>query len=55
MDAPLRRRMGEAGRRAVLGRTWESVCDELIGHYERVILDRVLSPSAGPPAAQVYG
>ncbi len=42
-DAPLRRRMGEAGRRAVLGRTWESVCDELIGYYERVILERVLA------------
>jgi phosphatidylinositol alpha 1,6-mannosyltransferase len=35
--------MGEAGRRAVLGNTWESVCDELVGHYERVILDRVLA------------
>jgi phosphatidylinositol alpha 1,6-mannosyltransferase len=44
-DAPLRRRMGEAGRRAVLGRTWESVCGELVGHYERVILDRALAAS----------
>lgn len=35
-DAGLRARMGEAGRRKVLGRTWESVGDELIGHYERV-------------------
>ena len=33
----LRARMGEAGRRRVLGRTWESVCDELIGHYEAVV------------------
>jgi phosphatidylinositol alpha 1,6-mannosyltransferase len=36
-DADLRRRMGEAGRRAVLGRSWETVCDELIGHYRDVI------------------
>lgn len=36
-DAPLRARMGEAGRRRVRGRTWESVCDELIGHYEAVL------------------
>lgn len=36
-DADLRARMGEAGRRAVLGRTWESVCRELIGHYESVL------------------
>ncbi len=38
-DAPQRLRMGEAGRRAVLGRGWPGVCDELLGHYERVILD----------------
>ena len=54
MDAPLRRRMGEAGRRAVLGRTWESICDELIGHYERVILDRALALS-GTSSREVYG
>jgi phosphatidylinositol alpha 1,6-mannosyltransferase len=36
-DPALRRRMGEAGRRAVLGRSWETVCDELLGHYESVI------------------
>ncbi|PJJ71175.1 phosphatidylinositol alpha 1,6-mannosyltransferase [Diaminobutyricimonas aerilata] len=39
-DTALRARMGEAGRRAVLGRSWESVCDELIGHYERVRAER---------------
>ncbi|UFS57790.1 glycosyltransferase family 4 protein [Subtercola endophyticus] len=32
----LRRRMGEAGRRAVLGRTWQSVCEQLVNHYETV-------------------
>ncbi len=36
-DAALRARLGESGRRAVLGRTWQSVGDQLIGHYERVI------------------
>lgn len=35
-DAELRARMGEAGRRRVLGRSWDSVCAELVGHYERV-------------------
>jgi phosphatidylinositol alpha 1,6-mannosyltransferase len=36
-DPALRRRMGEAGRRAVLGRSWETVCDQLIGHYNSVL------------------
>jgi phosphatidylinositol alpha 1,6-mannosyltransferase len=36
-DDALRARMGEAGRRSVLGRSWESVCGELVGHYESVI------------------
>lgn len=36
-DETLRLRMGEAGRRAVLDRSWESICGELIGHYERTI------------------
>lgn len=40
-DGMLRRRMGEAGRRAVLGRSWERVCADLLGHYERVIDDRL--------------
>ncbi|MEP6480805.1 MAG: glycosyltransferase family 1 protein [Rhodoglobus sp.] len=37
LDEPLRARMGEAGRRAVLGRSWESVCAELVGHYHQAI------------------
>ncbi|WP_085369177.1 glycosyltransferase family 1 protein [Leifsonia sp. NCR5] len=36
-DAPLRFRMGEAGRRAVLGRSWDAVCSELVAHYGSVI------------------
>jgi len=32
-DPVLRARMGEAGRRAVLGKSWAALCDELIGHY----------------------
>ncbi|GAB2452354.1 phosphatidylinositol alpha 1,6-mannosyltransferase [Conyzicola lurida] len=35
-DAALRARMGEAGRRSVLGRSWQAVCGELVGHYERL-------------------
>ncbi|MDH6181766.1 phosphatidylinositol alpha 1,6-mannosyltransferase [Microbacteriaceae bacterium SG_E_30_P1] len=41
-DEALRLRMGEAGRRAVLGRTWEQVCDELVGHYEAVLENSAL-------------
>jgi len=39
-DAPLRLRMGESGRRAVLGRSWENVCETLVGYYEKVIDER---------------
>jgi len=49
-DAPLRLRMGEAGRRRVLGRGWDVLCSELIGHYERVILDAC--SDAGRPGVQ---
>ena len=38
-DAPLRFRMGEAGRRAVLTRDWDTICDELTAHYARVIVE----------------
>ena len=40
IDDELRARMGEAGRRAVLGKSWSSICDELVGHYESVIARR---------------
>jgi phosphatidylinositol alpha 1,6-mannosyltransferase len=41
VDQPERRaRMGEAGRRKVLRRSWASVGDELIGHYEKVVAAR---------------
>jgi len=36
-DAPLRLRMGEAGRRAVLGRSWENLCATLFDYYQLVI------------------
>jgi phosphatidylinositol alpha 1,6-mannosyltransferase len=36
-DPALRRRIGEAGRRGVLGRSWETVCDELLTRYAKVI------------------
>jgi len=39
-DGALRRRMGEAGRRAVLGRSWESVCGTLLDYYQRAIDER---------------
>ena len=62
-DAALRARLAEAGRRAVLGRTWQAVGDQLIGHYERVI-DEVRSRRAadgetmfrllGSPGARLF-
>jgi len=39
-DPALRNRMGEAGRRTVLGRSWPTVCDALLDHYEAVIDER---------------
>ncbi|WP_294178065.1 glycosyltransferase family 1 protein [uncultured Schumannella sp.] len=39
-DGALRARMGEAGRRKVIGRTWHRVCDELLGRYDEVIAAR---------------
>ncbi|MFB2581069.1 glycosyltransferase family 4 protein [Herbiconiux sp. P15] len=39
-DPALRLRMGEAGRRTVIGTSWSSVCDELLGHYRSVIAGR---------------
>ena len=40
IDDELRSRAGEAGRRAVLGRSWEGVCAQLVDHYETVIARR---------------
>lgn len=41
-DRGLRERMGEAGRRRVLGRSWEALGDELVERYREVIAHRVL-------------
>ena len=40
IDGELRARMGEAGRRSVLGRSWEGVCSELVDYYEAAIARR---------------
>lgn len=34
-DPASRARMGEAGRRRVLGRSWPAVCSDLFSHYEK--------------------
>ncbi|MDJ0324669.1 glycosyltransferase family 1 protein [Cryobacterium sp. PH31-AA6] len=39
-DAALRHRMGESGRRSVLGRSWETVCGTLLDYYEQVVDER---------------
>ncbi|NCD19840.1 MAG: glycosyltransferase family 1 protein [Actinobacteria bacterium] len=41
-DPALRARMGEAGRRRVLPRSWEALGDALVGHYEAVIAARAV-------------
>jgi phosphatidylinositol alpha 1,6-mannosyltransferase len=40
IDEPLRLRMGEAGRRSVLGKSWDGVCEELVEHYRAAITSR---------------
>lgn len=37
-DEPLRARMGEAGRRRVLDRSWERICDQLLEYYDEAII-----------------
>jgi phosphatidylinositol alpha 1,6-mannosyltransferase len=39
----LRARMGEAGRRRVLGRSWNAICDDLLEFYGRVVTERALT------------
>lgn len=39
-DEQLRLRMGEAGRRSVLGRSWHAICTELFDHYRSVAAER---------------
>jgi phosphatidylinositol alpha 1,6-mannosyltransferase len=41
-DPALRLRMGEAGRRSVVGRSWETICDQLIAHYAKVVARQAL-------------
>jgi len=36
-----RRRYSQAARRSVLGRTWPAICNELLGHYEAVLGQRL--------------
>ena len=40
IDDELRARMGEAGRRGVLGRSWDGVCSELVRYYGVAIARR---------------
>ena len=43
----LRARYGSVGRELVLPRTWESLGDELLGHYERVIAGAPIGSRTG--------
>ncbi|WP_104191171.1 glycosyltransferase family 1 protein [Cryobacterium sp. Y82] len=53
-DPMLRARMGEAGRRAVLGRSWPTVCAELVEYYEQAVDERlaVRADTHVPPSMQ---
>lgn len=42
LDTELRSRMGEAGRRTVLGKSWYGVCEQLVGYYESAISRRAV-------------
>jgi phosphatidylinositol alpha 1,6-mannosyltransferase len=42
-DAGARARMGERAHRSVRGRTWDAICDELIGHYRSIVTAPVRS------------
>jgi len=37
IEPELRARMGEAGRRNVIGKSWDSVCAQLVEHYQATI------------------
>ncbi len=60
-DARKRRAFGEAGREAVQGRSWESVCDQLLDHFEQARMlhrtdsgaraRRVVRPEPSAPVA----
>ncbi|WP_350352525.1 GDSL-type esterase/lipase family protein [Microbacterium sp. A8/3-1] len=60
-DARKRRAFGEAGREAVQGRSWSSVCDQLLGHFEDARMlhrvdagaraRRVVRPEASAPVS----
>jgi phosphatidylinositol alpha 1,6-mannosyltransferase len=53
-DPALRARMGEAGRRTVLGRSWPTLCAELLDYYQEAIDERcaVRADTHVPPSMQ---
>ena len=51
-DEPQRLRMGEAGRRSVLDRSWESICAELLDYYDQAIIARARAHALADARAQ---
>ncbi len=49
----LRAQMGEAGRRAVLPRSWSAIGDQILGHYRQAIEASATLPVAAPAPALV--
>ncbi len=54
-DGALRRRMGEAGRRAVLHSSWAALCDRLVEHYRTAIEHRAASGTRLPRTPGLHG
>ena len=51
-DDSLRLRIGEAGRRSVLGKSWAAVCGVLVDYYRTAIGDRAPAEVAPPKRAR---
>ena len=49
IDPALRARMGEAGRRRVLGKSWEGVCAQLVDYYAATIAGAVAPATPSAP------
>ena len=49
-DPALRATQSAAARRAMTGRTWPALCDELIGHYDAVLRDAARPAGQAAPA-----
>jgi phosphatidylinositol alpha 1,6-mannosyltransferase len=54
-DPALRERYGAQARREVAGRTWESVGDQLLDHYQEILAPAAATAGLAAPAATALG